>query len=255
MTNWDCYAHIGAHRGIEARSLLADMDRCGIGRAALIPFLDAPGFDDLLQAARDWPDRFIAACRLDPGPRGDFGALLARGFCGARLVLPAPGQREDDLAPALAALDQRAAVLVAHAPGGAGRHADQLVAWAGRYPRLRVFVPHLGWPLTAQGAPTPDWDSGIRRLARCDRIYAGLSALYFFSRQPPPFEDAFVFARAVLDAFGPRRCVLAGDYPMTLDRCAYDQVWESLRAAVGDEAHMRRMRAETPLRLWAAEQA
>jgi hypothetical protein len=258
MTSWDCYAHIGAHRGIGARGLLADMDRCGIGRAVLVPFLDAPGFDDLSQAARVWPDRFCAVCRLDldaPGGAPAFEALLDSGFRGARLALPPPGTREDDLAPALACLDRRAGVLVAHAPGGAGLHAGQLIAWAERYPRLRVFMPHLGWPLTAQGAATPDWAGGLRRLAQCERVYAGLSALYFYSRQPPPFEDAFGCARAVLEAFGPQRCVLAGDYPMTLARCAYDQVWESLRAAVGDEAQLRRMWSETPLRLWAEEQA
>lgn len=253
MTSWDCYAHIGAHRGFGARGLLADMDRCGIGRAVLIPFLDAPGFDDLSQAARDWPDRFCAVCRLDLGAPG-LEALLDSGFRGARLTLPPPGTRGDDLALALACLDRRAAVLLAHAPGGAGLHAEQLTAWAERYPRLRVFVPHLGWPLTAHGAATPDWADGLRRLAECERVYAGLSALYFYSRQLPPFEDAFGHARAVRDAFGPDRCVLAGDYPMMLERCAYDQVWESLRAAVGDDAQLRRMQSATPLRLWAEEQ-
>ena len=91
MTSWDCYAHIGAHRGFGARGLLADMDRCGIGRAVLIPFLDAPGFDDLSQAARDWPDRFCAVCRLDLGAPG-LEALLDSGFRGARLTLPPPGR-------------------------------------------------------------------------------------------------------------------------------------------------------------------
>jgi hypothetical protein len=59
----------------------------------------------------------------------------------------------------------RAAVLVVHCPDGVGIHASEVTGWLHRTNRLRVFVPHLGWPRTAQGDPTPDWDSGLQQLA------------------------------------------------------------------------------------------
>ena len=40
--HWDCYAHVGAHRNVAARDLLAEMDRSGIAHAALVPFLECP---------------------------------------------------------------------------------------------------------------------------------------------------------------------------------------------------------------------
>lgn len=260
---WDCYAHVGAHRHLFARDLMAQMETPlegglgPIGRAALVPFLDAPSFDDLLDAAREHPDRFIALCRVDPGSQNlsheGVAALLGRGFAGARVVLRDAGDAQMD--PLLRALDEQGKVLLVHAPEGLGVHARRIAAWVARYQRLRVFVPHLGWPLAAQdaplyGAPTPGWEDGLRALAACDHIYFGLSALYYFSRHAPPFEDAFPFVQSALQAFGPAHCVLAGDYPLTLQRCTYAQVWQSLAYAVGDTAALEWMWAKTPLALW-----
>jgi predicted TIM-barrel fold metal-dependent hydrolase len=137
-----------------------------------------------------------------------------------------------------------------HAPGGIGTHAARIAGWVAQYPRLRVFIPHLGWPCTAQGVPTPGWAAGMRALAACDRVFCGLSALYFFSHHGLPFEDSFEFVQAALQAFGPMHCVLAGDYPMTLERCTYTQVWEALAQAVADPAALEQAWAKTPAQLW-----
>ena len=252
---WDSYAHIGLHRGTSASALLAEMECCGIRRATLVPFLNAPGFDDLLQAAEEQPDRFCAVCRLDLDQPADqlsrsAASVLERGFRGARVVLPAPGDDEAAMSAILHAIESQDKVLVAHAPGGQGVHAGQIAGWLARYPRLRVFVPHLGWPRTAQGEATPGWLEGLALLAGQERVFFGLSALYFFSSRPLPFADTFDWVRAILDRCGPARCVLAGDYPMTLDRCSYGQVWESLRLAVNDGAAYEQMELRTPRRLW-----
>ncbi len=257
--HWDCYAHVGAHRNVAARDLLAEMDRGGIAHAALVPFLNAAGFDDLLDAAREYPARLRAFCRIDPAAiragQAEAGALLERGFSGARVALPAPEPRSDALEPLLRALDVQEKVLLVHAPDGIGPHAEQLCAWAERYHRLRVFVPHLGWPRTSEGAPTPGWPEALRALANCPRVFMGLSALYYYSRQAFPFADTVECVQAALEVFGPAYCVLAGDYPLTLERCTYAQVWESLAAAVGDPVALAQMWDETPLHLWGEEVA
>lgn len=254
---WDCYAHVGAHRNVAARDLLAEMDRSGIAHAALVPYLNAPAFDDLLDAAREYPARLRVFCRIDAAAiragQAEADALLERGFIGARVALPAPEPRSDALEPLMLALDRQEKVLLAHAPDGIGPHAEQLCAWTERYPSLRVFVPHLGWPLTADGLPTPGWPDALRALAACPRVYMGLSALYHYSREEPPFADTHALVQTALQCFGPAHCVLAGDYPLTLERCTYAQVWESLKAAVGDAAALAQMGAETPLRLWGEE--
>lgn len=252
--HWDCYAHVGAHRNVAARDLLAEMDRGGIAHAALVPFLNAAGFDDLLDAAREYPARLRAFCRIDAAAiragQAEADALLERGFSGARVALPAPEPRSDALEPLLRALDWQEKVLLVHAPDGIGPHAEQLCAWAERYPSLRIFVPHLGWPRTADRMPTPGWPEALRALSACPRVYMGLSALYHYSREEPPFADTHDFAQTALQCFGPSHCVLAGDYPMMLERCTYAQVWESLVAAVGDPAALAQMWDETPRQLW-----
>jgi hypothetical protein len=40
---------------------------------------------------------------------------------------------------------------------------------------------------------------------------------------------------------------------MTLERCTYAQVWESLGAAISDPVALAQMWDETPLRLWREE--
>ena len=255
--HWDCYAHVGSHRNVAAHDLLDAMDRCGIERAMLVPFMDAPGSDDLLDATRAHPQRFLAVCRFDPAhdDRGlqTLEAQLDQGFSGARVGLPAPGSQDKAMAAVLDVLDQRAKVLLVHAPDGIGLHARQISDWVERYRALRVFIPHLGWPRTAQGAPTPEWAEAVHSLAAHDRVYLGLSALYYFSTNPPPFEDAHEFVRSAVEALGPGRCVLAGDYPMSLARGTYAEVWESLAQAVGDPVALERMWTDTPRTLWRAE--
>jgi predicted TIM-barrel fold metal-dependent hydrolase len=256
-SHWDCYAHAGAHRHVMARDLLNAMDRHDIAHAVLVPFLSAPGFDDLLDAVREQPARFRAVCRVDAAAsqldQAAAEKLLARGFSGMRVALPVLGPRGDTLTPLLQALDQQEKVLLVHAPNGIGPQAAQIGMWTEQYPRLRVFVPHLGWPRTAEGLPTPDWQAGIRALAGHPRIYLGLSALYYCSQQGPPFVDTHELVQTALRSFGPARCVLAGDYPMTLERCTYAQVWESLGAAISDPVALAQMWDETPLRLWREE--
>ena len=255
---WDSYAHIGLHRGVLANELLAEMDRCGVARATLVPFLNAPNFDDLLQAAQTWPDRFIAVCRADLDRAQREGTawldgLLASGFRGARVALPpAPAAPGDAMESILASLDRRAAVLVVHCPDGFGAHTSILAGWLHRYTRLRVFIPHLGWPRTAQGETTPGWDSSLQQLADAgsERVFMGLSALYFYSGEAPPFRDTFGYVQAALQAFSAARCVLGGDYPMTLERCTYPQVWEALQLAISDDSALERMGFETPQQLW-----
>ncbi len=251
---WDCYAHAGRHHNVSPRDLLSEMDRCGIARAVLTPFMDAPAFDDLLAAAQALPSRFQAVCRfdvragfVDPRP---LEKLLASGFIGARIALPQYGSHQPEMEAALSALDSQAKVLVAHAPDGIGLHARQIVEWVNRFPRLRVFIPHLGWPRAGQAAPTDGWAEGIQVMAGCQRIYMGLSALYHFSQTTPPFPDTHGFVRIVLQLFGPARCVLAGDYPVGLSRCSYAQTWECLAQAVGDDSALKVMWAETPRVLW-----
>lgn len=245
---------MGQHRGVTAHDLLAEMGRAGVEYAVLVPFMDAPAFDDLLAASRTFPTRFQAVCRIDLSTKSTNDqateALLNHGFIGARVALSENIASAAETASVLSILDQQGKTLVVHAPEGIGLHARQISDWVNNYPSLRIFVPHLGWPCDANATPTRFWAEGIRALAAQRRVFVGLSALYYFSRMPPPFNDTHHFVQTVLESFGPERCVLAGDYPMTLTRCHYAQVWESLKEAVADDAAFEIMCSATPVALW-----
>jgi L-fuconolactonase len=91
-------------------------------------------------------------------------------------------------------------------------------------PGLTVVLNHLGfWPTALEvdehGRPqftrgyTREGLEAIVRLARFPSVYVLFSGLYAFSDEPCPYLDLRGVTSAVLEAFGPRRLLLASDFP------------------------------------------
>ncbi len=148
----------------------------------------------------------------------------------------------DDLLAGLAALDMFADVQVTD---------DQLLALAPILARsgVRVVVDHCGRPDPAAGLDAPGFRE-LLRLGRGGRAVIKLSGLVKFSHRPPPHEDTWPFVRALVDAFGPERCVWASDWPFLRApvRIDYGPLLALLEELVPERAARRQILWETPCR-------
>ena len=77
-----------------------------------------------------------------------------------------------------------------------------------------------------------------------------LSGLYKFSQRPHPHEDAWPFVRALVEEFGPDRCVWASDWPFLRAPASidYGPLLALFADLVPDAGARRRILWDTPLR-------
>lgn len=104
-------------------------------------------------------------------------------------------------------------------------HWSQLVAVADaveEVPELVVVVDHVGKPPVAQGWESPDtqgWKEGMARLAEHPDVAVKLSGLVPETPAELDLQAATApFLQHVLEVFGPRRCMLGSDWPMSTSR-------------------------------------
>ncbi len=147
-----------------------------------------------------------------------------------------------DLLSALADLGMIADVQVA---------GDQLPAIVPLLARsgVRLLVDHCGRPDPAQGLGAPGFRE-LLRLGREGRAVVKLSGLVKFSHRPPPHEDTWPFVRALVDVFGPERCVWASDWPFLRApvRIDYGPLLALLEELVPDGPARRQILRDTPCR-------
>lgn len=115
--------------------------------------------------------------------------------------------------PFATALESSQKWLVPHAEAGIGRLTTELVGLIREFPRLRIFLPHLGWP-RRDGQDDKDWDESVSRLGALSNVAAGVSAISHFSRMPFPHEDVKPYAIRLREVFGSDSLFAASDYPL-----------------------------------------
>ena len=77
---------------------------------------------------------------------------------------------------------------------------------------MRVLIDHCGRPTPQDGIEQPGFKALLRSRAP-DACSVKLSGYAKFARAPYPFEDAWPFVRALVDAFTLDRCLWASDWP------------------------------------------
>jgi len=77
---------------------------------------------------------------------------------------------------------------------------------------VTVLVAHLGEPDAQAGLDQPGFQA-VLRLGRETEAVIKLSAPFRVSSQPFPYQDLEPFVAALIDAFGPDRCVWGSDWP------------------------------------------
>jgi len=130
--------------------------------------------------------------------------------------------------------------------------ADELERMLGRHTNLRVVLDHCMYPSGKDGLGGRTIQR-VLQLAEYPNLHAKLTWLVDSSDQDYPFEDTYPLLRAVVDAFGPERCVWGSDFPCQLwtPTASYAQHYALFTQALGlTDAEKEAILAVTPGRLW-----
>ena len=242
------YAPSGQELGTPAR-LAGVLDWHGIRHALLVGPNSGYGEDNRCMvdaiAAGDGRYRGMAVVPNDVS-RAELAALKAAGVLGVTLNAALLGVGHyADAGPMLAdleALDMIADVQVV---------GDQLLALSPLLERsgVRVLFDHCGRPEPAAGIDAP----GFRELlgwGRTGRAVVKLSGCVKVSCEPYPHADLLPFIRALMEEFGPDRCVWGSDWPFLRmpERVDYGPLLALLSQQVPDDADRRRILWDTPCR-------
>ena len=142
----------------------------------------------------------------------------------------------------LAALDMIADVQVVD---------DQLVDLAPMLERagVRVHIDHCGRPDPGAGLDAPGFRE-LLRWGRSGRAVVKLSGCVKVSRAPYPHRDLLPYIRALVDEFGPDRCVWGSDWPFLRmpERVDYGPLLSLLAEQVPDDGDRCRILWDTPAR-------
>jgi predicted TIM-barrel fold metal-dependent hydrolase len=229
------------------QQLQRTLDAHGVRHALLVGPNAGYGEDNrcLLDALATGAGRFRGLAVVpNSTPRAELAALRSAGVLGVTVnaaLLGVPHYADaGDLLASLADLDMVAGVQTT---------GEQLPALAPLLARsgVRTVVDHCGRPDPAEGLGAPGFRE-LLRLGRTRRAVVKLSGLVKFSRLPPPHEDTWPFVRALVDAFGPERCVWASDWPFlrTPVRIDYGPLLALVEELVPDAAARRQILWDTP---------
>ena len=175
-------------------------------------------------------------------------AFKSRGIVGAAFNPTFHGidyyKRSADLIGQLAQLDMFLQIQCEH---------DQLsmfVPWIEALP-IRVLIDHCGRPTPDAGLGQPGFQA-LLRLARTDRVSVKLSGYSKFARLPYPFEDAWPYVAAIVDAFTLDRCLWASDWPYLRapERQDYGPLLELVERLFPSPADRQALFWDTPRRLF-----
>lgn len=117
--------------------------------------------------------------------------------------------------------------------------------------RTRLVVDHSGRPDVAAGLNQPGFQA-LLRLADTGRTTVKLSGVSKFSAQVHPFADARPYQQALLEAYGPERCMWGSDWPhlRAPERIDYGPLLMLAQDLMPDPQVRRQVMWETPRRLF-----
>jgi len=115
---------------------------------------------------------------------------------------------------------------------------------------VRLVFDHCGRPSVAQGLNGKAFQA-LLAIGRERDAHVKLSGYYKFSQQQHPYEDAWPFIAALVDAFTLDRCVWGSDYPFlrATERLDYGPLLAVLTKLFPDASDQHRLLWRTPARL------
>ncbi len=217
--------------------LLAYMDMVGVDRTLIVQHnVYGDHNDTVLEMVKQWPDRFTGFAFLGRMDQADAPDLLERlieaGMAGLKIELGTTrglradfrfdGEREWRIFERLNQLG-RPLVLDVNDAGEEDVVALRKVSEA--FASMPMVICHVG------GAPTPGWEERAM-LAKRSNGWLDLTNLFWgFSpdEEEYPFPRAQELIRWAVERFGADRTMLGSDYPITLTRATYQQIFDYVR--------------------------
>jgi predicted TIM-barrel fold metal-dependent hydrolase len=217
-----------------AQELLAHCLPAGVGRVNLIQ-MSYYQFDNryMLDMIKLHPERFVGTAIVDPlgpDPATEMRSLLPRGVRAFRLQPhdskepPARWLEPEGYAAIFATTAQtRQALSCLIDPDGF----PEVERMCRRFPETTVIIDHLGRIGAGKdGAITDAAVQALCALAKLPKLYVKVGAFYALGKKKPPYTDLAPLIRAVVQAFGARRCMWESDSPFQV---VIDRYIDSLR--------------------------
>jgi predicted TIM-barrel fold metal-dependent hydrolase len=206
----DAYCHLDMSVAQPIADLERRMDTAGIDCALIVETWSGDNRACLRQLIASPSSRFRVAFCFRPEQAQPASELLSLEMVRALRVKTSDLSH---LGPIAAKLESTGKWLLPHAESGIGALAEELLQLAGRYPRLPVYLPHMGWP-RRDGQDDSDWRESICRLTSVPNLIVGVSAIAHFSHGAFPHDDVAQFAAHLVAVFGCDFLVAASDYPL-----------------------------------------
>ena len=208
-----------------------------------------------LHAAHRYPDKFMAAGRVnpeDPAAPDHLSQWTEQGLRGVRLSPSEDASGDWFAGPLMSPLFARAQALgVPMLLLTTPPRLDDLVPLLDRYPDLDVVIDHMAHA-HEPGAGPPQAVDRLIDLARYPRVYIKISHTWTVSEERYPWRDTHVVVEQAYQAFGARRIMWGTDWPVCLAQTEYDKPLPSVRdemTFIADE-DMEWVLGKTALQLW-----
>ena len=123
------------------------------------------------------------------------------------------------------------------------------VPWIETMP-IKVLIDHCGRPTPEAGFNQSGFQA-LLRIAKTERVSVKISGYSKFAKRPYPFEDAWPYVRAIVEAFTLERCLWASDWPYLRapERQDYGPLVQLIETLFPDPLDRRALCWDTPRRL------
>jgi predicted TIM-barrel fold metal-dependent hydrolase len=204
-------------------------------------------------ASRDNKDFLAGVCTLDPDDPSSSKTLedyvKAYNVRGMRSIPAKSGKLDDPGVDALWETAERLGIVI-NVLTNADKQGE-IEALVKRHQKLRIVIDHC---LNIKAGPTLEPTlAAMRALAAYPAVHAKLSFIPTGSAEEYPCRDMHEPCRAVIEAFGPERCVWGSCFPCELwcPKVSYAQHLNIFEHVLGlDDKARRAILGETPQRLW-----
>ena len=206
----DAYCHLDMRAPQPIADLERRMDAAGVDRALIVETWSGDNRACLQQSIASLSTRFRVAFCFRSGEAQSGSELLSLEMVRALRVKTADLQRLGSIA---AKLESTGKWLLPHAESGIRALTEELLQLADLYPRLPIYLPHMGWPRRDR-QDDDDWRESMSMLSKLPNLIVGISAIAHFSRDAFPHDDIAPFAAHLLETVGADSLVAASDYPL-----------------------------------------
>ena len=112
-------------------------------------------------------------------------------------------------------------------------HVDELLDLVAAYPETPVVINHAFLPADRSPEALDQWRRAIERAAAAPQVSIKISGIGVKGR-PWSLDDNRAIIGGIIEAFGPRRCLFASNFPVDGLTGSFDTIFSGFKAATAD---------------------